>query len=187
MGELNVNATELRNPEKFADLLLEYAENPDETLSRLGEAVGLPEATVRAVKKRLESRYQPVLEEVRRATTETLIESIERKLPMLLDGIDKSKVEKSTLRDIAVAFGVLAEKRQLLKGEPTQILTYEERENLNDLAPQIIKEMERRGMVIEAEYHEVADVTVLPPEKVMDAAVSKTAAEHERRKAKKRR
>lgn len=174
--------TEIKSPEKFADFLVSYAKSPGETIASLARQCGLPERTALRIVERLEGVYQPVTEEIRRGTTESLIKQIEQKLPMLLDGITQDKVNNSALREIAVAFGVLAEKRQLLRGEPTQILTYEERDNMNKLAPYLLKELERRGMVVDVDYQEVPNISVAPPDVVQDSAVSKTAAEHERRK-----
>lgn len=174
-------------PEQAAELIALVAENPGEAIKRLAEACGMPRETAAYLVNRLESRYQPVGEAVERVTTASLTKLIEEKLPLLLNAIDQKKVDDATLRDIAVAFGVLAEKRQLLKGEPTQILTYEERSNINDLLPAVLKEAKRRGMVVDAEFHTVPEVTVSNPDKLPDAALSKTAAAKDRRDAKNRR
>lgn len=174
-------SAEVKNPEAFAEFLIEYATDPEQNITALAEACGLPVSSARHIIQRLQGKYQPVTEAVRAMTTDSLIKQIESKLPMLLDGITKKKVDDAPIREIAVAFGVLAEKRQLLKGEPTQILTYEERSNLNKVAPAIIKEMERRGMTIDVEYHEVPSVSVASPGVIQEAAVSKTAAERDKR------
>jgi len=177
----NRHAVEVADPEKFADFLVGYAHDPAQNITELARRCGLPEATARSIVRRLDGKYQPVTDEVRRITTDSLVKNIESKLPILLDAIDTDKVGNATLRDIAVAFGVLAEKRQLLKGEPTQILSYEERKNLNDLLPAIYKEAKRRDMPIDVEYHEIPSAVVSAPSTIQDAAVSKTAAEKDRR------
>jgi len=179
---------EVQEPEKVARFIEAFADDSyDNNISKLADTVGLPQSTARALVRRLEGKFQPVVEEARRVTSDFLVKKIEDKLPILLDAIDRDKVDKSTLRDIAVAFGVLAEKRQLLKGEPTQILTYEERKNLNSLGPALFRELKRRDMVIDVDYHEVPTVTVSNPDRVQDEALSKTAADQARRAAKKRR
>lgn len=168
--------TEITNPEKFADFLVQWAEEPEVNVTRLAKACGLPETTARQVIKRLETKYQPVTEAVTQVTNQSLLKQIDSKLPMLLDGITKEKVKDAQLREIAVAFGVLAEKRQLLRGEPTQILSHEERQNLDKLGPAILKEIKRRGMVVDTDFVEVPSVSVSPPLEIQEAAVSKTAA-----------
>ena len=45
--------------------------------------------------------------------------------------------------------GILLEKRQLLSGEPTHILSTEDRMSLNKLAPALEAEFRRRGFLAE--------------------------------------
>lgn len=170
------NSIEVAKPEIFADFLVRWAEESEPNIAALAEACGLPPDTARAVVKRLETKYQPITEVVKRGTTKALLAQMEEKLPMLLDGITQEKINDSALREIAVAFGVIAEKRQLYKGEPTQILTHGERSNINDLIPAIMKEAERRGMTIDAEFHEVPDIKVSLPDDPQIESLSKTAA-----------
>lgn len=174
-------ATENFHPEMVADLIVSMAEDPGESIHALARACGMKESTATDIVKRMNMRYQPVIEEVKRATSDSLIKQIEEKLPMLLDGIDQKKVDAATLRDIAVAVGVLTEKRQLLKGEPTQIMTFEERLNMDKLGPALLKELERRDLVVDVSYREIPTVQVLPPDVVPDAALSKTVAAKDRR------
>lgn len=174
-------ATENFHPEMVADLVVSMAENPGESVMALARACGMKESTARNIVTRMNMRYQPVIEEVRKVTSASLIEQIEEKLPILLDAITVKKVNESALREIAVAFGVLAEKRQLLKGEPTQIMTYGERDNINNLLPFLVDEAKRRGMVVDASFREIVDVNIIPPEEIHEAAVSKSAADRDRR------
>lgn len=174
-------ATETLDPEAAAELIALIAENPGDSITRLADACGLNPATARELVKRLETRFQPVLEEAKRVTTDSLVELIEEKLPLLLKSINQKKVDDATLRDIAVAFGVLAEKRQLLKGEPTQIMTYQERQNMNEIGPELLKEMERRGMVVDVSFQEVPTVQISNPDVVHEAQLSKTVAAKEKR------
>lgn len=165
MGHASI---EVADPEKFADFLIEFAEDPECNVARLAEACGLPKGTARHIADRLRTRYLPVTEKIKEFTTASLLEKIESKLPMLLDGITQEKVTDSALREIAVAFGVLAEKRQLLKGEPTQILSHAERQNLNELLPSLVHEAKRRGITIDVDYEEVPNVTLTPATQTRD-------------------
>jgi hypothetical protein len=47
---------------------------------------------------------------------------------------------------LAIITGILTEKEQLLLGKPTQILSHQERKNLNELIPVLIQEARRRGI-----------------------------------------
>lgn len=174
--KLPPHTIEKADPELFADFFVRWAEDTTGNIAQLADACGLPRKTAQNIVRRLETRYQPVAEVVKRGTTKALLEQMEEKLPMLLDGITKTKIKDAQLREIAVAFGVIAEKRQLFKGEPTQILSQGERQNLDDLAPLMMKELHRRGMVVDADFHEVASPRVSPPMEVQEESVSKTAA-----------
>ena len=64
----------------------------------------------------------------------------------------------------------LIEKRQLLKGEPTQIISVDERKTLNQLLPLLIVEAQRRnveipGAVVEKTIEKVLELS--KPEGVM--------------------
>ena len=57
-------------------------------------------------------------------------------------------------RDLAVTFGILFDKGQLLRGEPTQVRTYEQRERIHELIPALLNEAKRRGITIDQEEKE---------------------------------
>lgn len=174
------------DPEKYAELVAMVAEDPETTFVRLAEACGLGPKAASAIVKRLETKYLPVAEESKRITRDGLIDLIGEKIPLLLNGITVEKRDASDLRGIAVALGILVEKQQLLKGEPTQIMTFEERRNLNELGPAMVQELKRRGMAIDVTFQEVS-ARVSPPETVQMEAVSKTAAREAARRAKQNR
>lgn len=169
-------ATESLEPEKVADLLVSMAENPGESVMALARACGMNERTAQSVVDRMNMKYQPVIEEVKRVTSDSLVKQIEEKLPMLLDGIDQDKVKAARLNEIGVIFGILTEKRQLLKGEPTHIFTHEERVNMNALLPELLREAKKRGMVVDTTYQEIPEIELIPPEVPHLEGLSKTAA-----------
>ena len=122
--------TEKGQPEKFANFLVTFAENPDWSVRKVARACGVPHGTAQQIVQRIETRYQPVLNEVKRATTPGLVKTIEELLPKLLD-IPDGTISDATLRDRMVAAGIMIEKRQLLMGEPTQILSLEQRRSMS--------------------------------------------------------
>ena len=155
------NSTEMMNPEKFADFLVQWAEDPECNVTKLAKAVGLPQQTAHKIVQRLETRYMPLTKEVERFTTKTILEKIETALPLVLDKLaDPDLINKSTLREVAVTANILVDKRQLLRGEPTQIVSVDERQALNDLAPVFLAEARRRGQVIDVEFEEKDPIDV---------------------------
>ena len=62
---------------------------------------------------------------------------------------------RGSLKDLAYTFDRLMNMRQLMRGEPTAILTVEDRQGLNKLVPLLLKESQRRGMIMDGEYEVV--------------------------------
>ena len=159
------------DPEKFADFLVGFAEDPECNLAKLAKRCGVPKGSVDALVRRIESRYLTVLDETKKVTTKLLLEKMDVALPLLLDKLsDKELINNSALREIAVSVGVLLEKRQLLRGEPTQIMTLAERKSMGELAPAIVAELEKRGETIDVEFEDI------PPEGPPDPGVTTWAA-----------
>jgi hypothetical protein len=79
---------------------------------------------------------------------EFLVAQIENKLHLALQYMGPDKMQDANLNTLVKFFGILLDRRQLLKGEPTQIVTNTDRRALNDLLPAILAEAERRGMTV---------------------------------------
>ena len=71
--------------------------------------------------------------------------------------LDDFALGEASARDVATIIGILTDKRQILKGEPTAILRYEDMRKLDDFLEDVSKELKRRG-----EAPEVIDVTPAP-------------------------
>lgn len=134
-------------PEKAAHVVEALAEGG--RISQVLKEAGFPGASGRALLDRLRRRYLPVHMEVKKLKTNELIEAIDEKLAMVLDYIDPVVLEAASASQLGVLFGILSDKRQLLRGEPTQILSVVEREKLDDLVPALMQEAKRRGQDLE--------------------------------------
>ncbi len=188
------NMTETRRPDVTAEFLLAFASEPWVPIADLARRCGLSDVTAAALTKRIEQRYQPVVEKVRDISGKEMLRKLDQKTHMLVDAIDQDTIDntagaKGGLKDIAIAFGILAEKRQLLQGRPTQILSVEERVNLSAVLPSLIKEAQRRGLTVDLNAGEfsVDDGTSTPrvvaPDKMQDAGLSATVRKLQRQRA----
>lgn len=126
-------------------------------VSELAHALGLKPATVQALVDRLQRRYQPVVAEIRKVTTGDILALAEERLQMALEYMTDVKLAEASGRDLAVIVGILTEKRALLRGEPTQIVSNADRANLMELLPELLKEAQRRGMVVDLNPSEYAE------------------------------
>lgn len=122
------------------------------------EAAGLKGAVVERMLLRARSQYQPAHQELRRVKTKEFQELLDDRIYKALMYLDDYSLAASSAKDIAIIVGIFLEKRQLLRGEPTHILSIEERGQLNSLVPMLIKEASRRGLVFE-DRGDIIDVT----------------------------
>ena len=118
-------------------------------VTELAKAVGLPITTLNNLIRRYETRYLPVVEELRKVTTEEIKALLDDRLHRALSYLDDAALAMASAKDLAIISGIMAEKRAMLRGEPTVILGTEERKSLNALAEALRKELERRTMTID--------------------------------------
>ena len=85
---------------------------------------------------------------------EYFIKGIERVMARILESVSGIDINRADLKSKTVGFKVLAEMRQLLKGEPTQIRSHVENKQLGDILEAVMLERKARGMpeMIEGDY-----------------------------------
>lgn len=141
--------TEEKHPEKTA-IALDAMGDPLANFDKIAEACGLPKSTTQILSTRLRRRWVPVDNRIKQIRHKELLSLIEDRMGKALEYMDDVAFSTASLRDLALAFGILHDKRQLLLGQPTQILTVQERKDLNDLLPEIVQEAQRRGITIDS-------------------------------------
>lgn len=133
--------------EQLADVLLESSA-PFQTLMASAKAVGLQPEVTRRLVQRIRAQYQPVLTELRKFQKDEFLGLLEDRAHRALEYMDDYNLAKANAKDLAIIVGILMEKRQLLRGEPTQILSIEERAGMGELIPRLLQEAERRGLSV---------------------------------------
>lgn len=139
---------EATKPEEAA-ALIDTLTDPLETITSAAERCGLPKPAAQVLARRLRGEYKPLADELRNLKTPGFIALIEEKAAQILGSMDEFDFNTATLRDKATAFGILIDKRQLLSGEPTQVISVQERQSLSDLIPALAEEFERRNMTVD--------------------------------------
>jgi hypothetical protein len=138
---------ERRDPEATA-AMIDAASDP---LLKVKDALmeaGLPERVSEAMLKRLRLKFYGAVHEVRALKTHEIVRMCEEKLDMVRYYLDDKVMAEASARDLGLIAGVLIEKRALLRGEPTQIISDHERKKLNELLPLAIAEAQRRGLTL---------------------------------------
>ena len=140
---------EAREPEKAAEFMI-LAAHPDISITRAAECCGIPRPTAYKYFKRMQTEYLPALETLRKYQTSEFLALLDDRIGKALKYLgDDEKWEKAEIRDLGVVMGILMDKRQLLQGEPTSIISVELRRRLIDSIPLIVEEARRRGEEIE--------------------------------------
>ena len=164
-------AVEVTDPE-LAGELLAYLTIPTEV--RLGEiaaAVDLPRQVVSRFFEVMRTSYLAFTEEAREVAANEFLPLIDTRAKQLLQFMTPEKMAKAGIRDQAFAFSVLMEKRALLRGEPTQILTVDDRKQMSELMPFMLKEAQRRGLmpdVVTVDAEAAEPLAVVPPRRGED-------------------
>lgn len=155
------NSIEHAEPEKAVDVIEALAADPEVVITRLAEQVGLPAPTVSALVERLRTKYAPAVEAVRQGpmdgVRDAFRETAERALTLIME---KGKLEKASPKDLALIAAIAVDKHQLLSGEPTQIVSFQGRVELEEAKNALMKEAVRRGMlsspVVDVPYEDVS-------------------------------
>ena len=150
-------------PEDLAEVM-DLAAEPLSTIAAAARECGLDEKVARSLIKAVNQQYAPVMQEMRTVKTGELQRMIDDRAWRALAHMTDKKFSEASAVQLAVMMGILLEKRQLLRGEPTHIFSIGERESLNDLIPMMVKEAHRRGMEISQEG-EMIDITPGPEER----------------------
>ena len=156
--------------EQLADVLLEGSK-PFASFLAAAKELGLKTHTTQRLVQRLRAQYQPVLSELRKFQKDEFLGLLEDRAHRALEYMDDYTLANANAKDLAIIVGILMEKRQLLRGEPTQILSIEERAGMSDLIPKLLREAERRGLSVGV-YKTIdgeAEVVTNPPDPVRAA------------------
>lgn len=145
-------AMENANPEKAAAVLVAATDPMNYKMEKIQEALreaGFNERLRTSVLRRLKVKYAGAVTELRNLQTSEILEMLGKKIHLAMTYLDDKVMAEASARDIMLGLGVLTEKRQLLRGEPTQIISDNERKQIVELMPALLAEAKRRGVTVE--------------------------------------
>ena len=149
---------EVTNPEVAAagidaasDPTAKSQEQAIENVNKMLKEAGVPGRVSKALLRRMRVKYADVVTVKKQATQDELLRMIDESIYLIGSYIDDAACAGASLRDLSMSQSALIEKRQLLRGEPTQIISDAERKQLMELFPKVIAEGRRRGLLIEGE------------------------------------
>lgn len=150
-----LSGIEYKNPEAAA-VAIEAASDPwfktmkasIDNANELLKASGISGKISYALVKRLRTKYTGAIYAARNLQTGQILEMLGKKIDHCAFYLDDKVLAEASARDLMLGMTALVEKRQLLRGEPTQIVSDLERKKLNELLPLAIAEAQRRGLTI---------------------------------------
>jgi hypothetical protein len=149
-------------PEQVA-ALIDGLTDPFKKIKDACDAAGLPLGVSDKLLRRMKAKYQGVTREVRRVKSHEIAHMLEDKILMMGEYLDETTVAAASARDLALGMSALIEKRALLRGEPTAIISDHERKKLNELGAPLLAALKRRGITLDGEFtKEVTDEPVRP-------------------------
>lgn len=112
---------------------------------KLGIRSGMANALLDRL-KRLDGAKIKIVDEI---GDEELAGRYGQKIQLLLSYLDDFAMSRSSAKDLVGSIGTLTDKRQLLRGEPTQITRLEDVKKLDELGAMLKTEMKHRGKIID--------------------------------------
>lgn len=155
---INTTGAEFRAPE-LAAAAIEAAADPisqsmNAAIERVNEqlkAAGLPGKVTEAMVRRLRVKYANAVTATKELRTNEILQMIGEKIDLAAVYLDDKVFAEASARDLMLGLGVLIEKRNLLRGEPTQIISDHERSKLHELMPLLLHEAKRRSLTIDGQ------------------------------------
>lgn len=157
-SKAKLRSAELAKPEMTAAVIDAATTTEAELkLNKVRDAfreAGLPVGTAEALIKRLRVKYYGAITAVRNLKTQEVLDLLGQKIHLALQYMDDKVMSEASFRDLALGTTAMIEKRQLLRGEPTQIISDAERAKLHELVPLLIQEAQRRGLTVDGQVTE---------------------------------
>lgn len=142
---------EARDPETAGKVLAETITDPIASARQIAEQYGVSELMVKGMMSRLRTTHLALREELYAVTQKNLNDVVDDRLMRALKYLDDYQLGQASARDLAYIVDRMFNMRQLIRGEPTQIMGHDERRSLAALVPLMVAEARRRGITIEAQ------------------------------------
>ena len=92
--------------------------------------------------------------DIRNITPKDIEDLLTEKIVMTLSYMDDITFAKAGLKELSAALGVLIDRRQLMRGEPTQIMSNTDRKSMDELITKVMQVAQKRGLVVDLDKSE---------------------------------
>ena len=154
LTDLQTRAVELRDRGLgWAEMGREMGVDRSEAMAAYqgGEKKIRAQTGAEALAVRLERQSTSYMAELGEITDKGLSDEMRRLVALYVWhlGHNPEALARSSSRDVATIMGILVDKAQLLRGEPTQITRLQDVKTLDEVGKMLQDEMERRGKIID--------------------------------------
>lgn len=140
--------TEVEFPE-FGAKAIDHLLNPiNDNVAEVARDLGISQTLARHIKLRVEKHYLPLTRELGSVTSAQLKDLFGVRAYEIAASVTKEDIDDASLKDKMIAAGIATDKHQLLAGQPTEIFSLPQLENLDKLAAILTKVAERRGKAV---------------------------------------
>ena len=132
-------------PEKVAEVVVSLSGPMEQTIKEIAAETGVSSAIVSGISQALQKKglmLSRALGEVTKTKTRDMFQYLAWRI---LEGVSEKDIEKASLKDKMLSAAIGVDKALLLDGQPTQILSVPQMENIDKLAGMLIEEARRRG------------------------------------------
>lgn len=135
--------------------------DPGQDVIKIARDNGMPKRMVEGIRRRILARQGLSTEGVAALTDRALVATLREKLALTLQYIDPFGLAGAPVKDIEAVVDGLIKNIQLLEGKPTSITSHEDRRQMNELLPLLIREAQRRGVTIDGVAERLVPAEVL--------------------------
>lgn len=135
--------------------------DPGKDVIKIARDNGMPKRMVEGIRRRVMARQGMSTDGVAALTDRALVATLREKLALSLQYIDPFGLAGAPVKDIEAVVDGLIKNIQLLEGKPTSITSHEDRRQMNELLPLLIKEAQRRGVTIDVTPERLTPITVV--------------------------
>ncbi len=149
------------SPEKAATVIDGLTEPPElrKTHAEIAAEAGVSRDTVTRANKKLNTRLSVLKGELEDVKASELVQMTGTLGKRILESIDQEDIDKASLAQKMVAFGISVDKWNVLSGKPSRIYTVEDRRSLNEITEALVAEARRRGMddIVDVPHTDVSE------------------------------
>ena len=149
-----------------------------EKFREMAASAGIPPRIAGAIARRVEDQLGVAKKEFKAMSLNEEMSRVQEIKQELLENMDVVSIGAMNAKDLALAYGIMTDKKLLLGGKPTSIVDFNVRARLEVLMPAMLAEAARRGITMDGTFTKVSETENddSQPARIESASSAATAA-----------